>query len=192
MTRLAVFGYGTLVSPASAAETLGRPVDSLAPARLESFARTWTLGRDNLSSEKTFARSDGTLPHFCLGLNLEPDRSAPAPNGALIEVSEAELERLDLREMRYLRVDVTDAVVADTGAFDSVIAYCARPEHHHPTPPADAIVIANYLRTTEAAFAALGPGELDRFRATTAEPPAAVTEAHLVRDRIPAGNPRGW
>ena len=73
------------------------------PARLEGFSRGWTLGRDNLRSEKMFARADGSLPRFCLGLNLERDRCgiAPAPNGVLLEVTKAELERLDLREIRY-------------------------------------------------------------------------------------------
>ena len=53
-------------------------------------------------------------------------------------------------------------------------------------------MIANYLRTVEAAFSALGPDQLDVFRATTGPPPVEVAEATLVRDRIPRGNPRGW
>ena len=53
-------------------------------------------------------------------------------------------------------------------------------------------MIESYLRTVEAAFAALGPEQLDRFRATTSPPPVEVTEATLVRDEILAGNPRGW
>ena len=62
MTRLAVFGYGSLVSRRSAAETLGRPVAGPIPARLEGFARGWILGRDNLATEKMFARADGSVP----------------------------------------------------------------------------------------------------------------------------------
>ena len=117
-----------------------------------------------------------------------PDPDAPAPNGALIELSEAELDRLDLREMRYSRLDVTAAIgVGETGAepppFDRVVTYRPRPENHKPEPPDDAIIVANYLSTVEAAFDELGPGELDLFRATTAPPPVEVTEATLVRDR---------
>ncbi len=191
MTRIAVFGYGSLVSPASASRTLGRAVERGSTARLEGWARGWTLARDNLTSEKTFARADGTLPRYCLGLNLDPDEDANAPNGALIEVDRAELERLDLREMRYHRVDVTDSV--STGAeFDLIVAYRARPQHRHPAPPEDAIIVATYPRTIEAAFAALGDGELELFRATTAEPPVPLVEAKLIRDRIPEGNPRDW
>ena len=73
-----------------------------------------------------------------------------------------------------------------------MLAYTARPAHHHPTAPRDAIVIGNYLRTVEAAFAALGPEQLDLFRATTVPPPVEVIDATLVRDEIPEGNPRAW
>lgn len=196
MSRLAVFAYGSLVSRESAALTLGRPVPAALPVCLDGWARRWTLARDNLASEKTFARrSDGTLPAFCIGLSLEPDPGGAGPNGALLEVSSAELERLDLREMRFEHVDVTEAVRTPSGephGFDPVIAYRARPEHHHPSPPADCVLIASYLRAVEAAFAELGPAELERFRATTQAPPVEVVEAELVRDEIPAGNPRGW
>lgn len=194
MSALAVFGYGSLVDPASAGETLGRPVTAAVPARLDGFARTWTLGRDNLRSEKTFARADGSLPPICLGLDLVPDPEAPAPNGVLIQLGEAELERLDLREIRYRRLEVRAAVRPRRAAagFDSVFAYLARPEHHLASPPEGSIVIANYLRTVERAFERLGGGELELFRRTTRPPGAELVEASLVRDRIPPGNPRDW
>ncbi len=195
MTRIAVFGYASLVSPASASHTLGRPVEGAALGRLAGWTRAWTLGREQAASEKTFARPDGTLPAFCLGLNLEPADGAEAPNGVLIEVSEAELDRLDVREIRYHRTDVTAAVALDDGSspeFDAVCTYIAKPEHHHPTPPADSIIVATYPETIEAAFAALGPDHLDRYRRTTAPPPVEVTPATLVRGEIPAGNPRAW
>ncbi|MDX6581089.1 MAG: hypothetical protein QOI10_273 [Solirubrobacterales bacterium] len=193
MSGLAVFGYASLVSPASAAQTLGRPVAGAIPARLEGWARGWTLGREQARSEKTFARPDGSVPRFCLGLNLDPAPGAPAPNGVLIEVSEAELDRLDLREIRYRRVDVTACVSdAEEVPFDRVITYVARPEHHHPTPPEDAIVVSTYPATIEAAFDHLGPGQLELFRSTTAAVPVELTEATLVSDRIPPGNPRDW
>lgn len=188
----ALFAYGSLVDPASAAITLGRPVELAAVVRLEGWRRAWTVGRDNHRVEKTFARADdGSLPHWCLGLNLEPDSdSTRAPNGALIEVDDADLDRLDLRELRYRRADVTGAVPEHD--FERVTAYVARPEHHMPVPPPGAVVIASYVRAVERAFGRLGPGGLERFRETTGDPPVEVIEATLVRDRIPAGNPRDW
>ncbi|MGI9019574.1 MAG: gamma-glutamylcyclotransferase family protein [Solirubrobacterales bacterium] len=193
---LAVFGYGSLASPASAELSLGRAVEPAAVVRLRGWRRRWTVFRDNLASEKTFALADGTVPPYVVGLSIERDPGCEGANGVLIEIGEAEADRLDLREMRYRRIEAVDDVVATPGtaepAFDSVIAYEAKPEHHAPTAPPGAIVIARYVRTVEAAFADLGPGELERFRATTDPPPVEPVEATLVADEIPPGNPRAW
>ena len=199
MTRLAVFGYGSLVDAASAARTLRRPVPEIHPARARGWQRRWSLVRDNHRSEKTFAVGpEGELPDHVLGLNLEPcpDPGAAGPNGGLIEVSEAELDRLDRRELRYDRVDLTEAVGGerDPGAagFDAVIAYTAKHVNFAPEPPPGSVVLATYVRALEAAFDALGPGQRELFRETTGDPPVPVVSGRLVRDEIPEGNPRDW
>jgi hypothetical protein len=191
--RLALFAYGSLVSPKSVSATLDRPVPRPLPARLRGWRRRWSQARDNLAVEKTFARrDDGSLPSHVLGLNIEPSEpDDDAPNGALLELSEEELRRLDGREIRYDRVEVTDAVGTPAG-FDRVFAYRAKPAQFAPRPPPGAVVIAAYVARVEAAFAALGQRQLDLYRATTGPPPVEVVEAELVRDRIPAGNPREW
>lgn len=196
MTRIGLFAYGSLVDPASAGRTLGREMPAPRPARLRGWRRRWSLVRDNLRSEKTFAiEPGGELPPWILGLNIEPQEgnedAAEAPNGALLELSEAELERLDLREMRYDRIEVGDAV-AEADGFDVVVAYTAKPNHHAPEPPPGAVVFATYIRAVEAAFAALGDGEWDAFLRTTPTPPVELVEPVLVRDAIPPGNPRAW
>jgi hypothetical protein len=196
VTRVAVFGYASLVSRASAAETLGREVGECPLVRLRGWRRRWSLVRDNERAEKTFARADdGTLPPFMLGLNIEPaGASEPGPNGALIGLTEAELDRLDVREVRYDRVDVTDAIdppAAELGV-ERVITYRAKPERFSAEPPAGAVILRPYLETVEAAFAACGPEALDCFRETTGPPPVEVIDAVLVRDEIPEGNPRAW
>jgi hypothetical protein len=132
------------------------------------------------------------VPRYCLGLDVHRDDGAEAPNGVLIEVSEAELDRLDIRELRFHRADVTEAIEADPPRFDAVFVYRARPENHYPAPPEDAIVVATYPRLVEAAFAALGPEQLELYRRTTPPPPVEVTEATLIADAIPPGNPRAW
>src|SRR3712207_4935429 len=137
MTRLAVFAYGSLVDPRSASLTLGREVSSPLPARLTGWRRRWSVCRDNKESEKTFAiQPNGEIPPWIIGLNIEPDSEDVGPAGALLDVSEAELDRLDVREMRYERVDVTAAVRPLEGdptaevPFDRVIGFTAKPEHH--------------------------------------------------------------
>jgi cation transport regulator ChaC len=194
MTRIAVFGYGSLADPASAAITLGRPVPPPLPARLRGWRRRWSIARDNLRVEKTFAREPGgELPPWILGLNLErdPDGEGEPPNGVLVELGDDEFDRLDLREMRYDRVEVTGE--AEGGEdFELVVAYVTKPEHFAPQPPEGAVVMRSYLETVERAFAALGEGQLSAFRRTTGPPPVEVVDAVLVRDRIPPGNPRRW
>jgi hypothetical protein len=192
MSRIAIFGYGSLVNPASAAQTLARPVEIVTPARLEGWRRRWSTTRDNLRSEKAFARDDdGSLPPWTLGLNIERAPGEPGPNGGLIEVTEAELERLDLREMRYDRVEVTSGL-EPACSFAHVFAWSAKPAHHSPTPRDGAVILRTYVEAVEAAFAALGPDELEAFRESTGRPPVELIEATLVRDEIPAGNPRAW
>jgi cation transport regulator ChaC len=195
--RTAVFGYGSLVSASSFAETLGREPAAVMPARLNGWRRRWSVGRDNRSAEKTFARPDGEIPPWIVGLNIEAVPAAEAgtdalaPNGALIEVSEAELQRLDLRELRYRRVEVSDAI-EPASDFDLVVAFTARDEHFCPEPPAGAVAMAPYLRALEVAFRELGDEEWERFLTSTGPPPVETIEPQLVRDEIPPGNPRAW
>ena len=192
--NVAVFAYGSLVSPASAAATLGRSGVEAVPAALAGRRRSFTLLRDNRACEKTFARrGDDWIPDHVLALNIAEGGTADSVNGALLDVSEAEVERLDLREIRYRRIEVS-ALVAPAAAarFDRVFAYIARPEHHAAIPPPDAVVLAAYEAAVEEAFAKLGERELERYRASTDRGNAARIDAYLLSGEIPVGNPRRW
>jgi len=193
--RLAVFGYGSLVSRASIAETLGHEAPAPVPARLAGWRRRWSVYRKNTAHEKTFERVDGEPFEHIVGLNIERAPEAPEgewPNGALIELTEGELERLDGRELRYDRVEVTDGVVADDAGFDRVYAFTAKKGHFAVETPPSAIIIASYVQACEAAFNELGPGAWERFLATTGEFSLPVVDVRLVEDSIPEGNPRAW
>jgi hypothetical protein len=192
MTPIAVFGYASLVDPQSAGATIGRPIRG-APARLPGWRRRWSLVRDNLRSEKTFAIDPGgEVPPFVLGLNVEPAPDAHAAvNGVLIEVDRAELERLDLREVRYDRVDVTELIDADHG-FETVITYVAKEAHFRAEPPDGAVILNHYTTTVRAGFARLGQAELEAFFESTDPHPVRVVDGVLIRDEIPSGNPRLW
>lgn len=187
--RLALFAYGSLVDPHSASRTLGREVPPGQPARLWGWRRRWSQFRDNLAVEKTFARlDDGRVPQHLLGLNLErSDSGAEAPNGALLEVSADELLRLDVRELRYDRIELPAVE-----GFERVFTYTAKSANFAPQPLPHAAIVRAYAEAVEAAFAALGEDELRLFRETTGPPPAELVDVVLVRDRIPPGNPREW
>jgi cation transport regulator ChaC len=187
-----VFAYGSLVLPASAAETLGeRPGRTAVAAELTGWRRGFTQARDNRACEKTFALTDGRIPERVLGLNVAP-ADGHAVNGVALAVTETELGRLDARELRYDRVAVDTVVAAAEQLAGPVFTYVAKREHLALEPPPGAVIIRRYLAAVEAAFAALGVGELERFRASIATLPAPVVDAELIRDEIPPGNPREW
>jgi hypothetical protein len=189
---LGLFGYGSLVLPESAGLTLERPIPEARPARLRDWKRRWSLGRDNLTCEKTFELENGHRPEWILGLNVERGEDpAGAVNGVVIEVTEAELDRLDIREIRYDRAEVSGLVDGE-GLPERIVTYTAKEWHFRPEPPPDAFILANYARTVESAFEVLGEGELERYLATTGPYPVDRVEATLVMDRIPDGNPRAW
>jgi Gamma-glutamyl cyclotransferase, AIG2-like len=190
--RVGLFGYGSLVLPESASMTLGRPVGELRPARLHDWRRRFSQRRDNLTCEKTFECPEGWRPEWILGLNVEEGEDDAGPvNGVVIEVSQAELDRLDVREIRYERVEATGSVSGDE-LPERIVTYTAKDFHFAPEPPDDAVILRTYAETVERAFEGLAPGELDHYLRTTGPYPVERVEALLVIDRIPDGNPRAW
>jgi cation transport regulator ChaC len=189
--KIGLFGYGSLVLPESASMTLGRPADELRPVRLHDWRRRFSQRRDNLTCEKTFECAGGWRPEWILGLNVEEGGDGAGPvNGVVIELTEAELDRLDIREIRYDRVDVTGSVEGE-GLPGRIVTYTAKAFHFAPKPPEDAVILRTYAEAVEKGFETLGPDELDHYRATTPYPVERV-EAKLVIDKIPDGNPRAW
>ena len=189
--RLGLVGYGSLVLRESASMTLRRPVRELRPARLHDWRRRFSQRRDNLTCEKTFECNGGWRPEWILGLNIEEVEDERGPvNGVIIELSEAELDRLDIREIRYDRVEVTDSVAGDD-LPERIVTYRAKAFHFAPEPPEGAVILRTYAEAVEKGFEALGTGELEHYHATTPYP-VDLVEAELVVDRIPAGNPREW
>jgi hypothetical protein len=189
--RLGLFGYGSLVLADSASMTLGRPAGEMRLARLHDWRRRFSQRRDNLTCEKTFECDGGWRPEWILGLNVEEGADDAGPvNGVVIELTEAELDRLDIREIRYDRVDVTGSVEGDD-LPERIVTYKAKPFHFAPEPPEDAVILRTYAEAVEQGFDRLGNGELGHYRATTPYPVERVP-ATLVIDRIPDGNPRAW
>jgi cation transport regulator ChaC len=189
--RVGLFGYGSLVLPESAAMTLGRPIAEVRPARLQGWRRRFSQRRDNLTCEKTFECGGGWRPEWILGLNVERGEDEAGPvNGVVLELTEPELDRLDIREIRYDRVDVTGLVEGEE-LPDRIVTYTAKDFHFAPEPPEDSVILETYAGAVERGFEALGPGELDHYLATTPYPVDRL-EARLVVDHIPAGNPRDW
>ena len=155
----------------SASMTLGRPVPRAAPGAPARLAAALLPGARQPSPARRPSRSPTARRRTgSSGLNVERGEDDAGPvNGVLIELSEAELDRLDIREIRYDRVEVTDLIEADGPLPERVITYSAKESNFAPEPPAGTVILATYAAAVEAAFEAPRPR---RARALPAPPPA--------------------
>lgn len=175
-----VFGYGSLVAPASIARTIGRPVTpetGFVAARLRGFGRAWNYG-------SLRQRADWDGPHgrvvqgvvVCLGLERHADLTC---NGALVRVDADELAALDRRESDYDRVEVGDQTEHVAGALDGpVVTYVPRPSAVERYAAAKqegrAAIRHGYVELVVDAFRELGNHHHDEYHASTPEPDVPI------------------
>jgi hypothetical protein len=185
-----VFGYGSLVAPASVAETLGwTPVTgrTFLPARLRGVRRAWNVSAPACVPGGFVHRwPDGRpLEGTVCYLGIRRVSPADAINGALVAVSQRDLEALDRRERRYHRIDVTRWIVADGTITSAVYTYLPRESAVALNEDSRAVGrdhrTRRYVELVLAAFAALGEDALDEYHATTEETSAPVVD--VVRER---------
>lgn len=175
-----VFGYGSLVSPSSVAETIGRTVevdDGFVAATLEGYGRRWNYGslRQRANWDGPNGRVEGGVV-VSLGIAVSAHERT---NGTVVRVDEDELRRLDVRESDYDRVEVTAAI--DAGVLPrtaTVVTYVPRPsaiERYEASRRAGrAAVRQGYVDLVIEAFGALGGTALAEYRASTPEPEVPV------------------
>jgi hypothetical protein len=191
-----VFGYGSLVAPASVAETLGWTPQvgrTFLPARLRGVRRVWNVSAPACVPGGFVHRwPDGRpLEGTVCFLGIRPASPVDAINGALVAVSPQDLQALDRRERRYRRIEVTRRVVADGTMGVPVYTYL---------PLASAVALnrasraagrdhrtRRYVDLVSAAFAALGVDALEEYHATTEETSAPVVDVIRDRDTSPTG-----
>ncbi len=176
-----VFGYGSLVDPRSLARTIDRlaeiGVDAF-QADLAGFGRRWNYG--TLAVGESVDEPGREWRIVALGLEAAADESV---NGLIARVDDDDLAALDRRERNYDRVDVTAAMTIavdiDVGA---VVTYVPRaePVERFEQARADgtAAISKRYWDLVDNAFAALGPGQQERYRATTPDAGIPVVELH--------------
>jgi dephospho-CoA kinase len=177
-----VFGYGSLVDPASLGRTLERPVTAgvdFLEADLTGWGRRWNYGVGHVSG--AWRTSDGRMVDdgVIVALGLIASRTERV-NGIVARVSDLELAALDVRERDYDRVTVTDAVTVsgDVGADDRIVTYVPRPSavQRYETARDDgrAGIRNTYWGLVDAAFAVLGNERLARYRSSTPDPDVPV------------------
>jgi cation transport regulator ChaC len=181
-----VFGYGSLVSPASFGRTLGRSLQmgvDVFPAELHGFGRRWNYGVLHVTA-MTIGERPAERTIVALGVVESTEESV---NGVVGWVDEHELIELDLRERHYDRVDVTDRIIVDESGGGrqpgAVMVYVPRPEaiaHYESARRRRVAAIERrYWDLVDTAFADLGSDHHTRFHATT--PPPDVPIEVLVR-----------
>jgi dephospho-CoA kinase len=178
-----IFGYGSLVSPASMATTIGRTVavDGVMVAHLDGFGRRWNYGSLHLRGDWSH---DGVQVRQGLVVSLGlVASSAESCNGVIVRVTDDEIAQLDWRERDYERNDVTDLIrleVAD--AVERVSTYVPRPSaierYEHARDDGRAAIRQSYVELVAAAFRDLGGDHLDRYR-TTPPPDVPVVDMAL-------------
>jgi hypothetical protein len=103
-------------------------------------------------------------------------------------VDSVALAALDDRERQYRRIDVTAAIELPPDADGGPVwAYVGRDAGRRRVcgrrGDGDVLIQRAYVERVEAGFAALGPDELSRYRASTEPPPFPVAE--LARVDLP-------
>jgi cation transport regulator ChaC len=174
-----VFGYGSLVSPESFAETVGRPLQpgvDFHEATLTGYGRRWNYGvQHTVGRHVDSPHIDRTI----VALGIVP-ASGEAVNGVVGRVDERELAALDRRERHYDRVDVTRRVTVATSTPHSqpIVVYVPRGEaiaHYEVARDLGlAAIEQRYWDLVDQAFAALGEAAHARYLETTPAPDVPV------------------
>lgn len=155
-----IFGYGSLINLQSASQTLGRTIgpESIAVATLSDYVRAWRV------VIPVIAGLDASKPVNAVFLDIEK-QSGKRVNGILIQVTLAELKRLDLRELGYDRVDVTQSI---TPKFPHavVFTYQGKPDCLTTTASA-AKVLGDYVEIVNKGVLRLGEAFRKEFENTT-------------------------
>jgi len=184
-----VFGYGSLVSPASLGGTLGRipvrGVDFLA-AEIQGWERRWNYGMKVQPGSLKGPDAERVQVIVALGI---VEAAEAWMNGILAVVHPDELERLDARERHYDRVDVTDQIrVLDEGptgpTVHRAVVYVPRQIaidiYEQAQAASNAAIEQRYWDLVDGAFEVLAPGHGERYRATTPAPAVPVRNVSRV------------
>jgi cation transport regulator ChaC len=168
-----IFGYGSLVSPASMATTIGRTVapTDVAVAHLDGYGRRWNYGSLHLRGDW---HHDGIEITQGLVVSLGLVASdAESCNGVIVRVTAEELAMLDWRERDYERTDVSDMIRLDGDPIDErVMTYVPRSSaverYEQARDDGRAGIRQSYWELVEGAFGELGDDHRDLYAATPA------------------------
>jgi cation transport regulator ChaC len=188
-----VFGYGSLVSPASMARTLRRDVptgDGWAPAVLHGYGRRWNYGSSRVGARWM---ADEELVENGLVVALGLVAADEWCNGVITRLRAGEIEDIDRREANYVRTDVTSLVETDLAIDGRVVTYVPSPdaveryEYHRDRGRAG--VAARYIDLVRRAFDDLGSDHRRWFDESTPPPDVPIVDLDAIEGNR---SPRHW
>ncbi len=177
-----VFGYGSLVAVRDEV-SLGGQAWAAVPGRLRDRRRYWGAAMNNWEAtplEKHFVDPDsGEQPRIRVAYLDIDDDPGSAVNGLAIPVDAGRLAEFDVREVNYLRVDVSESF--EPALPRRVFAYRATEEARdrcrRHQPDAEVFVSRDYVAAVRRAFEELGQGQLEEYERSTE--PLDFPERHL-------------
>jgi hypothetical protein len=168
----AVVGYGSLLSKASIAKTLGRAYDGpFHVCNVEGWRRTWDAAMPN-RTQWFKERGARVFPQQILYLNATKD-SGPPMNAVVFVVAGDELAAMNRREWIYDAVEVTQALRGCAVTGGKAILYSAKAEHtlRGSGDTRKEAVRASYLRILAEGLEGLGEDFRSEYRRTTDDVP---------------------
>ncbi|MCP5220255.1 MAG: hypothetical protein H6944_01010 [Zoogloeaceae bacterium] len=198
--KIYVFGFGSLVDPASFSRTIGRAqwvIEDFPLATLKGYKRVWDVAMDNrvsLPGYKHYVREDAPdsplAAYVCfLDVVREPSKEVV---GALAAVNAEEFERLKLRERNYAAVDVTADMAhppLDGRVFTFMGLDEAKARYAAGCAAGTLLINTRYQATVECAFRARGKAALENYLTST-EMPEGIAFMALKVVRVPEAGAR--
>lgn len=177
-----IFGYGSLVAMREEV-TLGDRLWAAVPGCLRGHHRYWGAAMNNWEAsplEKHFVDPEtGVQPRIRVAYLDIDGLPGSTVNGLAIPVDERRMAEFDVREVNYVRVDVSAAF--EPALPRPVFAYRATEEARERCRRRDAearvFVSRDYVAAVRRAFAALGEAQLEEYDRTTR--PLDFPERHL-------------
>ena len=119
-----IFGYGSLINPVSASMTLGRSLkqNDIICTEIINHIRIWDIVVNVILN-----RNNMLIPINALFLDVQ-ESVGKITNGVLIKIVRKDLEKMDIREKQYERIDVTQDIFPPLSNDDIIYTYKGRKE----------------------------------------------------------------
>ncbi len=173
--KVALIGYGSLMSIASMERTLGHAyTDKFLPIHINGFERVWNFAVPNNGTRGPnlfyyIMAGDTIYPKSVIALNIQENRSM-SMNACLFIIDTLELKMFDAREFGYARIKLNDKIKEFEMVNGDVYAYKALPDFTIKVSdnPKDNVIPRSYIKIVEEdGLLALGQKFRDEYYAST-------------------------